>query len=1290
MKAYIFVTFGLHIDISDFDIKQELVMVNLLCRVHKCTLTVKQEDVLKIILVLLFQLVSQASGNILYVSKFHGFNGNNTCKNVTKPCKTLNHVIDMSIGNDVIKLDAFNTATVPYNKCPTTTKIVTGKLIFYSWNGTATINCSGNALSFEDNSSHSTTVEFNHLKFLDTFLEIKQVSLIVNNCSLGSFKNGTKFDNLIDVLVTNTTTKGNLRINITSTIFLENNNAGSLSVVNHQSFPVFAEMSNITIFKNYLKKTKYVISMKGYVNFNFMNSEISNTKFLGKIPVALVVFSNCLNDRTFGKQNGRHSIKKRASPSFDTLSSVITFSLREINFFSNDATIVSTSFCAAAYVNIIKTTFFSNTGPAAQFASSLVFIASMAKKLRVVLNNCSFVKNNLTTLQYMVMVTVKDFSNDTTLFITQCSFSQNIGSGVFFSYESPRGRSNTGLLKSYCAAQICNNSTLESTEAEDDFEPRVDQSSLQYEETYNLDLVFEDCEFRNNTGSLSSISVMNLTSRIINPLHIKRCVFVGNMGYESGGIWTYDFGIIISDSTFYHNTGKSGAGAISAKGGTMQIENCTLDSNSGGNTKLTQATGTMSLFGGGSVFIQNSRIFQRNTTQIVLNLGTFHSALGISTDSFGNVSLFNSTLDYSWSPSLEKVIIIQLAHTKNFALKEGTSIKCPSGYKIKDSKKLGINPDKTPTLQNFECELCAPGSYTIDRGVYRNNSSHSVKCLLCPYGGRCVKGLQVLPNFWGYKIQMDPPTIQFSRCPIGYCCEPTPSQKSCFPYNICKSGRHGRLCGACKPGYTETLFTTSCRKSEKCKDYWFYPIAAIFVLIFSLYLIIQPDIPGFLYRNISWFRPKPPQVTEIRATNDLSEEIQVSYLNSDDSRTEDVSKNTTNSLERIVFFYYQAIDILSVQGSYNATWDSHLTQFTLGLFNFDIRLNKEGFACPFPGLKPVSKLLFHTLGVFSVLFAIPCIFLLDNAVSVCFSNRTPKIGLYLSAFLKSVFLGYTVLAKKSLTLLQCVTVDGVNCLFVDCNIECYTWWQTLIGTLVLIYFFPFVVVLFFGAKKLYKKQISVVHFFLACLFPLPFLSYWFLHRRHLRNEIVADASGRTAVTSILIGSYRVPDHVSNGTIYWESVLIGRMLLLILAAVLIKEPFLKSFTFVLLCIINLSVHIFFHPYERAFDNYAETISLFCLVLMAMFNLPFMAYLSEGVVPSSPMSHMMNIFSWCQVVLVGFLPFVCVLLVLLAFVSQAVRLVFYLTKGLRLAFTCSSSCRFVGRRRHQDERGDPLIG
>ncbi|CAB4045707.1 Hypothetical predicted protein, partial [Paramuricea clavata] len=165
-----------------------------------------------------------------------------------------------------------------------------------SWNGRATINCSGEGLHFEGNSINLTTIEFHHLKFLDTFLKADDVSLTVNNCLFGSFEKDTAFSNLINVSVTKHVL-GNLRINITSTNFLEKNNAGSVSVVNNQTVPVFVEIRNITVANNYLKKTNRVISLQGFVNFNFMNSEISNTKFSEKRsffinPAYLVTFQS--------------------------------------------------------------------------------------------------------------------------------------------------------------------------------------------------------------------------------------------------------------------------------------------------------------------------------------------------------------------------------------------------------------------------------------------------------------------------------------------------------------------------------------------------------------------------------------------------------------------------------------------------------------------------------------------------------------------------------------------------------------------------------------------------------------------------------------------------------------------------------------------------------------------------------------------------------------------------------------------------------------------------------------
>ena len=639
-----------------------------------------------------------ASGNVLYVSKARGYDGNNTCKNITTPCKTLNHVMNMSGGDDVIKLDASNTAAVPYSECPTTTKSINGKLSFYSWNGTATINCSANALNFTDNSPNQTTaVEFHHLKFFDTFLEIEDVSLVVSNCSLGSFQKGTKFANLISVSIF--TAQVNLRININSTIFLENNNAGSLSVVNNQGIPVYVELSNITVSKNYLEKAKHVMFIRGNVNFNLVNSEISNTEVLGIIRTALVDFSNCFPAET------------------ESSSTVITFSLRETNFSSNNAAIVFTTFCTAANVSISKTTSFNNTGAQSGPPSNfyIVFVRSNAKNLRVVLNNISFLNNKIAQYIDGFTVGVSAVSeNTTTLFVSQCIFSYNKGGGIFFILdENSRGTSHTGLVDSNCAAHSCNNTGLKSTKKGHGLRDQP----LQYQETFTSDFVIGDCEFHNNTGNDSPTIIVEGLSIY---LRIKRCVFVDNFAKNGGAIFLLgEIECKISDSTFYYNTGQYGSGAIRILWGTVVMKNCTLDSNSGGKTELGQAIGTVDLSGNGSVFIQDSRIIQRNTTRTVSKHGTFYSTLGISSDVFNNVTLSNYTLEYTWSPSLEKVIVIQLSHTKNFVLEEGASIECPSGYTIKKSKKIGVKPSDKLAVQNIECELCATGSYTIDRGVYR-------------------------------------------------------------------------------------------------------------------------------------------------------------------------------------------------------------------------------------------------------------------------------------------------------------------------------------------------------------------------------------------------------------------------------------------------------------------------------------------------------------------------------------------------------------------------------------------
>jgi hypothetical protein len=736
--------------------------------------------------------------------------------------------MNMSSGNDVIiKLDAKNTENVPYDTCVNTTRATTGKLRFYSWNGTATINCSGKGLNFEGNSINFTTIEFHHLKFLDTFLKADDVSLTVNNCLFGSFEKDTAFPDLIDVSVTKHVL-GNLRINITSTNFLETNNAGSLSVVNNQlTVPVFVEIKNITVANNYLEKTSHVISLQGFVNFNFMNSEISNTKFSEKIfsifnPAHLVSFQssfsvkNNVNNNigpmvrvsknlTFFVINCNFSHNYAGALYISTLSSsMITIRNSVIQFSNSNQSHISAEFpdpnnswLGAGQQDSLnrplkgkrKSEKLGRCGPQ-ELKEGALLKENMSRSKECGLSvNCKMsqlldanVDKHVETKstsprgrplqpslnskrgghQTPDLSSKKDEplnskkaapleSNRTRVFKTKnesldtensrlretdgfLNLDNNKPSkngegfdskkdgalkskvtGDLKTASKPLGSENSGLLKRDRSLLMGDNKAFESTKKGHGFDPKRGQSPLEYGETFDSGLFIEDCEFHNNIGIYSTIIATNPAH-----IHIQRCVFVGNIAGFAGAILVQDNNECnISDSTFRNNSGRYGPGAITGLNSSIFIKNCTLDSNNGGHIPDIQAIGSMFL-SYGKFSIQDSRIIQRHTVHETSNNGKFHGTLGLSSDQCDSVILSNSTLDYQWSPSLEKVIVIEIVHTDKFKLEQGTSIQCPWGYKIRRSMKRSVSiTPAAPAAQSFECELCTMGSYTIDRGVYR-------------------------------------------------------------------------------------------------------------------------------------------------------------------------------------------------------------------------------------------------------------------------------------------------------------------------------------------------------------------------------------------------------------------------------------------------------------------------------------------------------------------------------------------------------------------------------------------
>ena len=556
-------------------------------------------------------------------------------------------------------LDSNDTETTPYDTCPQ--RPITIPLNFYSWYGTPIINCSGMGLEFEE------TVEIRGLKFLDTFLRIHEYSLTIDNCFFGNFLPNTAFEYLINVRVTKL--QRNPRINITNTNFLEKNNAGALSVVtNRKASSVFVEIRNITVSHNFLSKKNFVISTQGHVNLNvriFNCSFISNNIGLGG---GIITVSS-------------HSL---------------TLSVEKCNFSGNNATAV----CAKTSLNgvvVVRNSFVkfgTSKRPSESLCGAQVCVMFYDSNDTCVTSSGLW---DTSTGTHLCGPTHFSDSNES-LEIPGVWWKDGVKDAFKFWSENK----NTKWLKNGHGPQPDN--------------------SLKLPTLPHPGLTVEDCQFRNNTSSDSYSAVIEVhlnhsqTSVVtMANLQVRRSAFKGNLASDgNGAIYTaQSIGCNISDSIFVENNGGKGAGAIDFLGTTMFLSNCTLDSNNGGSIAKTQAIGSVSISNMGRAFILNSRIIQRSSFRTVRKKG-YHGTLAISSDLFEELVLSNSTLDMRWSPSQEKVIVLEIGHTKSFVLENGTSIKCPWGYSIKHTTK------RLKTIsQSFECILCTMGSYTIERGVYR-------------------------------------------------------------------------------------------------------------------------------------------------------------------------------------------------------------------------------------------------------------------------------------------------------------------------------------------------------------------------------------------------------------------------------------------------------------------------------------------------------------------------------------------------------------------------------------------
>ena len=708
--------------------------------------------------------------------------------------------------------------------------------------------------------------------------------------------------------------------------------------------------------------------------------------------------------------------------------------------------------------------------------------------------------------------------------------------------------------------------------------------------------------------------------------------------------WSYDSHVFFEDTNFIDNLGLL-SGAVYLSHGNTTFKRCSFQDNFANQS----AGHVYSAYGTGQVnFIDCS--FKKKKDGRKINETLFNKARFFYSESEGPVHFKNTTM-------VSKVVgtetyafsVFEISIGGFVIMDENSTIRCNRGFYLElennthfiYTEKNKSDCRKNVTFLKYSCKLCGPGYYSLLKGVSRGvHVASTIHCLSCPFGANCVqRNIAAKPNFWGYRTSNNPPSLKFFACPEHYCKRPPSSSTQ---YNSCHGKRTGILCGECSPGYSETLLSTECRKITECNNFLMWMLTTlVLTTVFVLYLLIKPPILKFLGTHIFWFRER----AEEEMTRDLGQ----------------VHEHSDNGYLKITFYFYQAAELLVVGSADNLLNKVPFVYAVVAAFNFKVRSVDNGIGCPIPGITVVTKELLLSATVLFTIAEVAILFCVHFVFNIIRQKESPSLFHYMAVVLEILLLGYERLAETSLKLLHCVSIGSEKRLFFNAEVLCWQWWQYIILAYIGVFIVPFIAVLYYGSSKLYKASISAREFLGACIIPLPYLMYWLIKRMLKREgESSESRQNNKDVLEVLHGPFRQPNEHDKGTLYWESVLIGRRFILLSCHAFIATPMFRMVCMAGACVIMLLHHVLKNPYRDPVANKAETLSLLSLVMMADINLAKATLISFGTSTDGPAKSYVEILEWAEVGALAFVPTLLSIFVTFAIVSQLVRLMVTLAK------------------------------
>ena len=561
------------------------------------------------------------------------------------------------------------------------------------------------------------------------------------------------------------------------------------------------------------------------------------------------------------------------------------------------------------------------------------------------------------------------------------------------------------------------------------------------------------------------------------------------------------------------------------------------------------------------------------------------------------------------------------------------------------------------------------GAVTLNETASEGYHIRQIKCHPCPFGGRCEKGIvRSAKNFWGY-VTDEGTKIKFHVCPSGYCCNGKHCLKynscskgrkgilcgqclegmtedlvssRCLPFYLCKNNWYYLLAITAGIGYLMFF---------------------IYISEIGRILVRFLDVRCKNAKGRKLIDNQPTEWKAFDNSDDFKEYLSVN------STKAAVDKYCFKGLIKSMFFFYQAKHLFPIyQENYDSDSVIGVIQKKISqVFNLnsDVLFPKGSPAwCPIPGMSSVIKsyvkLSFISLIVLLMViiyFAVPFLYnfyctLKGRQLKQCKSmktNSSTQVDNFASrwktrilcAALDFILLCYAALTKTLLLSLNCVSLGHFGkVLFLQGNIKCYQPWQYAIIGIVILWVLPFPFAITTASNLLEQKKISLRTFFASLILPGPYIAKWVISFRgglfkpnpnqstvslgcgdpyhdesfgyHLigtgqSNQDEGDIETTIRILTTLDGPFKKKSIISSNCFEtkWESILIGRRLILILLNTFVFNALIQTIVTLVALFVFLTHHIWVMPFKSRLLNALEIFFLSSLCISSMVSI-FPAY------------------------------------------------------------------------------------